>query len=60
MMAQMTKVLESDEITNQVMINVVANSASAQVVSDIGESFEDDWCFPTVPVIAAEKKDWPH
>jgi len=32
----------------------------APVVSDIGKAFEDDWCFPTVPVIEAEKKGCPH
>ena len=32
----------------------------APVVSDIGETFEDDWCFPTVPVIDTEKEECPH
>lgn len=32
----------------------------APVVSDIGETFEDDWCFPTVPVIETEKEECPH
>lgn len=30
----------------------------APVVSDIGQSFEDDWCFPTVPDIDANTEEY--